>query len=106
MASRIKSDDQVVVLSGKDRGRRGKVLSVFPNKGRAVVENLNYVKRHTRANPQKNIKGGILEREASLSLSALMVVCGECQEPTKVVTRELENGRKVRVCKKCEAELD
>ena len=106
MASRVKKNDQVIVLSGRDKGKRGKVLSVFPDKKMAVIENINFVKRHTRANPQKNIKGGILEREAPVRLSALMVICKDCQEPTKVSMKKLEGGKKVRVCKKCDSLLD
>lgn len=106
MTSRIKKNDQVIVLSGRDRGKRGKVLSVFPSEKRAVVENINFVKRHTKSNPQKNIKGGILEREAPVQLSALMVVCRDCQEPTKVSVKTLESGKKARICKKCDALLD
>ena len=106
MASRVKKNDQVLVLSGRDKGKRGKVLSVFPSEKRAIVENINFVKRHTRANPQKNIKGGILEREAPVRLSALMVVCKDCQEPTKVAMKTLEGGKKARICKKCDALMD
>jgi large subunit ribosomal protein L24 len=106
VGNRIKRNDQVVVLSGKEKGKRGKVLSVFPDKGRAIVENVNFAKRHTKANPQKNIKGGILEREASLPLSRLMLVCKECQEPTRVAFKALEGNQKARVCKKCDAVLD
>ena len=105
MSVRIKKNDQVVVLSGREKGKRGRVLSVNADKGRALVENVNFVKRHTKANPQKNIKGGILEREASLPLSALMVVCKECKEPTRLVAK-VESDRKVRACKKCGAVQD
>lgn len=105
MSNRLKKNDQVVVLSGRDKGKRGRVLTVNAEKGRALVENVNFVKRHTRANPQKNIKGGILEREASLPLSALMLVCKECNEPTRSASR-VEGGRRVRACKKCGAVQD
>ena len=102
---RIKKNDQVVVLSGREKGKRGRVLSVNADNGRALIENVNFVKRHTKANPQKNIKGGILEREASLPLSALMVLCKECKEPTRLVAK-MEADRKVRACKKCGAAQD
>lgn len=105
VANRIKKNDQVVVLAGKEKGKRGRVLSVLPDKGRAVVENVNFVKRHTRANPQRNIKGGILEKEASLPLGRLMLVCKECQQPVRPAFRDVE-GRKARVCRKCNAVLD
>jgi len=74
----IKKNDQVYVLSGKDRGKTGKVLRLFREKNRAVVEGLNFIQKHTRANPQKNIKGGILPKEASIHISNLMVVCKRC----------------------------
>ncbi len=106
MGMRIKKNDQVVVLSGKERGKRGRVLSVAPSAGTAKVENLNFVKRHTRANPQKNIKGGILEKEAPLPLARLMVVCRSCQAPTRLASKVGEGGKRVRACKKCGAVLD
>ena len=74
----VKKNDQVLVIAGRDRGARGKVLRVLPGKGRAVVERVNMIKRHTRPNPQKGVKGGILEREAPLAVDNLMVVCPEC----------------------------
>lgn len=103
MSIRVKKNDQVMVLSGREKGKRGRVINVDLDKGRALVENVNFVKRHTKANPQKNIKGGILEREAPVALSALMVVCKECKEPTRLGSKTLEGGRKVRACKKCGA---
>ena len=106
MGNRLKKNDQVVVLAGRDKGKRGRVISVEPDRGRALVDNVNFVKRHTKANPQKNIKGGILEREAPVPASQLMLVCKECQQPTRVAFRTLEEGRKARVCKKCNAILD
>jgi large subunit ribosomal protein L24 len=106
VGNRIKKNDQVVMLSGRDKGKRGRVISVDPEKARALVDNVNFVKRHTKANPQKNIKGGILEREAAVPLSQLMLVCKECQQPTRLAFKKLEDGRKTRVCKKCNANLD
>ncbi len=105
MSVRIKKNDQVVVLSGSEKGKRGRVLSVNAEKGRALVENVKFVKRHTKANPQKNIKGGILEKEASLPLSNLMVLCKECKEPTRLAAKR-EGDKKVRACKKCGAVQD
>jgi large subunit ribosomal protein L24 len=106
VGNRIKKNDQVVMLSGRDKGKRGRVISVNPDTARALVDNVNFVKRHTKANPQKNIKGGILEREAPVPLSQLMLVCKECQQPTRLAFKKLEDGRKTRVCKKCNAQLD
>jgi large subunit ribosomal protein L24 len=102
----LKKEDKVRVLAGKDRGKTGRVLRVIPAKGRAVVEGVAFVKRHTRPNPSKNVKGGIVERESSIHLSNLKVVCSECSEPTRVGHAILEDGKKVRVCKKCKGILD
>ena len=106
MGNRIKKNDEVVMLSGRDKGKRGRVISVNPEDGKALVDNVNFVKRHTKANPQKNIKGGILEREAPVPLSQLMLVCKECQQPTRLAFKKQEDGRKTRVCKKCDAILE
>ncbi len=104
----IKKNDTVKVLSGEDRVNpgKGKVLKVFPKEGTALVENVNFVKKHTRANPQKNIKGGILERESPVKISKLQVICPECSKPTRIGSKELEDGRKVRICKKCDGVVD
>ncbi len=102
----IKKDDQVLVLAGRDQGKEGRVLRVFPIRSKAVVENINMIKRHTRPNPQRNIKGGLVEREAPIHLSNLLVVCRECKKATRVGFRVLEDGSKVRVCKKCGATID
>ena len=102
----VKRDDEVMVLSGKDRGKRGKVLRVSRANGRAVVEGVNFLKRHTRPNPQKNVQGGVVEREAPLPLSNLMVVCRECQKPSRVGYSTLSDGKKVRVCRRCGGTLD
>ena len=102
----LKKNDTVEVNAGKDKGKRGRVLSVDPSANRAVVEGVGYVKRHTKANPQKNIKGGIMERESAVHASNLLVVCGECGKPTRVGRKFLEDGSKVRVCRKCSGVLD
>ena len=100
---KVKKNDQVVVLSGRDRGARGKVLRVQPGQDTAIVERINLVKKHTRPNPQRQIQGGVLEREAPIRLSKLMVICPECGKPTRLGRRRLEDGRGVRVCKQCGA---
>ena len=102
----IKKNDTVIVLSGKERGSEGKVLRVDLRQGRAVVENLNFIKRHTRPNPQRNIRGGVVEREGSIHISNLQVVCPDCSTPTRVSFVYLADGRKVRQCKKCNATMD
>jgi large subunit ribosomal protein L24 len=102
----IKKNDNVVVIAGRDRGKRGRVLRVVPSKNRLIVEGVNFIKRHTRANPQRNIKGGIVEREATLALSNVQLVCPECGAPTRIGRKRLDDGRSVRVCVKCKGVVD
>jgi len=106
VALSVRKNDSVVVLSGRDRGKRGRVLSVVPEKSRVLVEGVNIVKRHTKPNPQRNVKGGIVEREGPIAVSNVQVVCPECGKPTRVGNRLLGDGRKVRVCRKCEGVID
>jgi len=101
----IKKDDKVMVMAGKEKGKIGSVLRVIPEKEGVIVEKLNMVKRHTRAGP-KSGKGGIVEMEASIHTSNLMLVCGKCAEPARVGRKVLEDGSKVRFCKKCGEFLD
>jgi len=102
----IRKNDNVLVIAGRDRGKRGRVLSVQPRRSRVVVEGVNFVKRHTRPNPQRNIKGGIVEREAPLAISNVQLVCPECTATTRIGHRVLDDGRRVRVCRKCEGVVD
>ena len=102
----IRKNDSVVVITGRDRGKRGRVLRVIPEKRRVIVEGVNFIKRHTRPNPQKNIKGGIVEREAPLSASNVQLVCPECSNPTRVGRKLLDDGRRVRFCVKCKGVVD
>ena len=106
LATPIRKNDNVVVTTGKDRGKRGRVLKVVAEKNRLVVEGVNFIKRHTKANPQRNIKGGLIEREAPLHASNVQLVCPECGKPTRLGRRILEDGRKVRICRKCEGVVD
>ena len=106
IAAAIKKNDNVVVIAGRDRGKRGRVLRVIPEKRRVIVEGVNFIKRHTRPNPQKNIKGGIVEREASLSAANVQLVCPECSAPTRIGRKLLEDGRRVRFCRKCKGVVD
>ncbi|MEA2195886.1 MAG: large subunit ribosomal protein [Solirubrobacteraceae bacterium] len=103
MKSNVKKNDQVLVTTGKDRGARGRVLRVLAGKGKAIVERVNMIKRHTKPNPNKGIQGGILEREAPIQISNLKVVCPECGKPSRLGRQRLEDGRGVRVCKNCNA---
>ena len=102
----IKKNDTVEVISGKDKGKTARVLSVSPMRGTAIVEGVHFVKRHTRPNPSRNIKGGIAEKEGPIHLSNVMVVCPECKLRTRVARKILEDGTRVRMCKKCEQPLD
>jgi large subunit ribosomal protein L24 len=108
MKLHVKKDDMVLVIAGK-RGKerpRGKVLRVFPDKSLAIVEGVNFVKKHTKPNQAKNIKGGIVEREAPIHVSNLMVICPECSKPVRVARKVLEDGKRQRVCRKCQGLLD
>jgi large subunit ribosomal protein L24 len=100
---KVKKNDQVMVTTGKDRGARGRVLRVLASDGKAIVERINMIKRHTRPNPNKGIQGGILEREAPIQVSNLKVICPECGKPSRLGRRRLDDGRGVRVCKSCDA---
>jgi large subunit ribosomal protein L24 len=102
----IRKNDTVIVTVGKDHGKSGRVLRVLPERNRQIVEGVNLIKRHTRPNPQRNIKGGIVEREAALHASNVQLVCPECGEMTRVGRRILNDGRKVRICRKCEGVVD
>jgi len=100
---KVKKNDQVLVTTGKDRGAKGRVLRVLASEGKAVVERVNMIKRHTRPNPNKGIQGGILEREAPIQVSNLKVICPECGKPSRMGRKRLDDGRGVRVCKSCDA---
>ena len=97
---KIKKGDRVLVISGRDRGTTGRVLRVLPDRNRAIVEGVNMIKRHTRPNPQRQVQGGILEREVGIALPNLMVLCPETGKPTRVGRKRLEDGRGVRISKK------
>jgi large subunit ribosomal protein L24 len=106
LATPIRRNDNVIVVTGKDRGKRGRVLKTFPGTNRLIVEGANMIKRHTKPNPAKNIKGGIVEREASLHSSNVQLVCPECGAQTRVGHKLIGDGRKVRICRKCEGVVD
>ena len=103
VTSKIKKNDEVMVTRGRDRGYKGRVLKVFPGAGTAIVERANMIKRHTRPNPNKQIQGGIVEREAPIQISNLKLICPECGKPTRVGRKRLEDGSGIRVCKACGA---
>jgi large subunit ribosomal protein L24 len=105
MAARVKKNDMVMVIVGKERGKVGKVLRVLPEQNRALVERLNIVKRHIRPRGPQS-PGGIVEKEASLHLSNLMPMCERCNAPVRVGHRLLEDGTKIRTCRRCGQALD
>lgn len=104
-AQRLKKNDQVEVLSGKDKGRVGKILRVDPVSNRAIVEKVNMVKRHTKPNPA-NQQGGIIDKEATVDLSNLKLICPKCAKTVRLAKKYLDDGTKVRVCKKCNEVVD
>ena len=106
MGMSIRKNDQVLVRAGKDRGKKGRVLSVVPGKNRVIVEGVNVIKRHTRPNPQKNIKGGIVEREAPIHASNVMLLDPDSNEPTRVGKKVLSDGSRVRIGRKSGAVVD
>jgi large subunit ribosomal protein L24 len=96
----IRKNDEVEVIAGRNKGVRGRVLEVEPAKQRLYVEHVNMIKRHTRPNPSKQIRGGILEKEGPIHISNVALVCSDCG-PTRIQRREKAGGEKVRVCAKC-----
>ena len=103
---RIKKDDLVQVITGRDRGKRGKVLQVLPEKGRLLVQGVNFIKRHTKPNPQRNIKGGIAEREASIHVSNVMIVSPDDDKRTRIGSKLLPDGERVRIGRRSGEVLD
>jgi large subunit ribosomal protein L24 len=100
----IRRNDQVKVISGRDKGKEGRVLRVFPDKGRVLVEHVMMVKKNVRPNPQKNIKGGIAEQESPISISNVKLICPSCG-PVRV-GHERHGDKNVRVCKRCKTTLE
>ena len=100
----IKKNDTVIVLSGKDKGKQGKVLAVQPQAGKVIVENINVVSRHTKPRKQGE-EGGILKKEAPIYACKVQRVCPKCNKPTRPAHKMLADGKKVCVCKKCGAEI-
>ena len=97
---KVAKNDFVLVISGVDKDKKGKVLGVFPGQQRLLVEGVHFIKRHMRPS-QSNPKGGIVEKEAPIHISNVMVICPKCNEPTKVGSKILEDGRRTRQCKQC-----
>ncbi len=102
---KIKKGDTVIVTAGRERGKTGKIMRVMPSANRVLVERLNMVKRHQKPRGAQ-APGGIVEKEASLHLSNVMVLCAKCQKPVRIARKALEDGRRVRVCRQCGEQLE
>jgi large subunit ribosomal protein L24 len=102
----LRKNDTVQVITGRDAGKQGKVLKVIREKNRVIVQGVGFTKKHTRPNPQRNIKGGIAEREGPIHVSNVMIVCGECGKRTRIGSKTLSDGKRVRVCRHCQGVLD
>jgi len=101
----IKKNDTISVITGKEKGKKGRVLSVSPLKDQLLIEKVNIIKRHMKPT-RKYTQGGIIEKEAPLHISNVMLVCPKCSKPTRIGNSLLQDGRKVRMCKKCREVID
>jgi large subunit ribosomal protein L24 len=104
--TRLHRGDMVEVIAGRDKGKSGKVLSVNPQKGTVTIERVNLIKRHTRANPSKNIRGGILEKEGPIHVSNVMILCPGCSKRTRIGQSVLADGTRGRICRRCSTTLE
>jgi len=102
---KIRKNDTVLVTAGKDRGKRGKVRFAYPKKNRVIVEGINFIKKHSRAQGQAR-QAGIIDLEAPIDVANVMLLCQKCNRPTRVGFTSLEDGRKVRICRKCKEVID
>jgi len=102
----VKTGDRVIVIYGKDKGKIGNIKQAIPEDGRVIVEGVNIVTKSMKANPQKNIRGGLVKLEAPLASSKVMLYCQKCEKPTRIRHMDLESGSKTRVCKKCGEHFD
>ncbi|MBZ0158301.1 MAG: 50S ribosomal protein L24 [Alphaproteobacteria bacterium] len=105
MGLRVKKGDTAVVITGKNKGKKGRILSVLPEKERVVIEGINIVKRHTKPN-KKYTQGGIIEKEAPVHISNVMLMCPKCGRPTRIGNTVLEDGKKSRTCRKCKEVIE
>jgi len=101
----LKKDDVVMVIAGKEKGKSGRILKLLPKKNRVIVEKVNMIKRHTKPTRQMP-QGGVLEKEGSIHVSNVMIICHRCNVPVRIGKRIMEDGSKVRVCRKCGEVLD
>lgn len=101
----IKKNDSVLVMSGKEKGKRGRVIAVSPSEGGLIIEKVNVIKKHMKPS-RKYAQGGIIEKEAPVHISNVMLICPKCNKPTRIGSKVLQSSRKVRVCKKCGEVMD
>ena len=102
---KIRKNDQVLVIAGKDKGKKGKVRFAYPKDEKVIVEGANFIKKHARARGQTR-QAGIIEREAPLDASNVMLICAKCDKPVRVASRTLADGKKVRYCRACQEVVD
>jgi large subunit ribosomal protein L24 len=102
----FKKNDMVMVISGKDKGKTGKILKVFPEKNKVVVEKINFIKEFIRRDQSRNIQGGVMEKEAPIHVSNLMLYCSECGRGIRMRKKRLEDGSNIRMCSKCESTIE
>ena len=102
----FKKNDVVMVISGKDKGKTGKILKVFPEKNKVIVEKINFIKEFIRRDQSRNIQGGVMEKESPIHVSNLMLYCSECGRGIRMRKKRLEDGSSIRVCSKCESTIE
>ena len=102
---KIRKDDNVIVIAGKDKGKSGKVRFSFPDKNQIIIEGINFIKKHSKARGAVR-QAGIIDLEAPVHISNVMLVCNKCNKPTRIGFRKLEDGRKVRICRACNEVVD
>jgi len=102
----LKKNDLVVVVRGKDKGKQGKVLKLFPETNRVIVERVNFCKHFVKADRSRNVQGGVMEKEAPIAVANVMLFCAECGQGVRARTRRLEDGSKIRLCHRCESLIE
>jgi len=102
----FKKNDTVMVIIGKDKGKTGKILKVFPEKNKVIVEKVNFIKEFIRRDQSRNIQGGVMEKEAPVHVSNLMLYCSECGRGIRMKKKKLEDGSSIRVCNRCESTIE
>jgi large subunit ribosomal protein L24 len=102
----FKKNDMVMVITGKDKGKTGKILKVYPEKEKVIVEKVNFMKEFIRRDQSRNIQGGVMEKEAPIHVSNLMLYCSECGRGIRMKKKKLEDGSNIRVCKRCESTIE